>query len=589
LDDEIIVWIILVLALVGFVWGRIRYDLVAMLALLGVVVTRVIDTSDAFVGFSHPAVITVAAVLTLTRGLMNSGVIDVAARVLSKVGNRKSMQVGALSGMVAATSGFMNNVGALALMMPVAIRMARRSGNTPAILLMPIAFASLLGGMVTLIGTPPNIIVSAFRADEAGEAFRMFDFAPVGLGVAVAGVVFITLIGWRLIPKRGDARGGEALFEIAEYLAEVTVPEDSKAVGLPVRQLGHSIEGEVQVVALVRDDSKRLAPSMFEVINAGDLLLIEADTDSLKELTSEYGLKLVPDRKVDAKELKSEEVIVTEAVIPPGASAVGRTVTQIDVRWRYGVNILAVARQGAKINTRIKNVRFQVGDILLLQGDDKKIQKMLESEKMLPLAGRELSLGRQRRVGLATLIFGIALAITAVGWMPVEVAFAGAAVGMLLTRLMSLKEAYEAVELPVIVLLAAMIPVGLALEQSGGAERVANAVLGLSGVLPPWAMVAIMLIAAMTLSDVVNNAAAVILMAPIAIAVAAGSGISSDAMLMAVAVGSSCAFLTPIGHQSNTLVMAPGGYKFGDYWRMGLPLEILVIVVGTPLIVWWWG
>jgi di/tricarboxylate transporter len=587
--NEIIVWIILALALVGFVWGRLRYDLVAMLALLGVVMFGVVSADDAFTGFSHPAVITVAAVLTLTRGLMNSGAIDLVARVLSHVGKRKTTQVGTLSSVVAGCSAFMNNVGALALLMPVAIRLARKSGHSPGILLMPIAFASLLGGKVTLIGTPPNIIISTFRAEAVGEPFRMFDYAPVGIGIALAGIVFITLIGWRLIPRRVEARSSEALFEIGEYLAEVTIPEDSKAAGIPLRELGRSMEGEVQVVALIRDERKRLAPSMFEILKPGDVLLIEADTESLKDLQDRYGLNLAPKRKVGTQDLKSEDVTITEAVIPPGSSAAGKTITQLDLRWRFSVNVLAIARQGQRLSMRIRNVKLQVGDILLLQGEEENVRDLQEAHSLLPLAGRDLTFGRKRRVGIASLIFGGALAMAALGVLPVAIAFAGAAVVMLLTRLMSLKEAYEAIELPVIVLLAAMIPVGMALEQTGGAQRVADLVLAASGSLPPWAMVAILLIATMTLSDVINNAAAAILMAPIALAVAAGVGLSSDALLMAVAVGASCAFLTPIGHQSNTLVMSPGGYKFGDYWRMGLPLEILVIVAATPLIVHFWG
>lgn len=588
---EIIVWAVLVLALVGFVWGRIRYDLVAMLALLAVVLTGVIPFSQAFVGFSHPAVITVAAVLILSRGLLNSGVIDLIARLLARVGNRPTAQVGGLSAVVAACSGFMNNVGALALMMPVAIRMARRAGHSPALLLMPIAFASLLGGMVTLVGTPPNIIIATFRAAEhpSREAFRMFDYAPVGLGIALLGVAFIAFIGWRLIPKRGESKGADALFEIADYLAEMTVAEDSKAVGLPIRELGRASEGEVQVVALIRGKKKNPAPSMFEMLKPGDLLLVEADADALKELQDNFGLKLAAERKVDTKELRDDDVIVTEVVIPPGSGAAGNTVMRLDLRWRYGVNMLAVARLGQRLSMRVKKVKLQVGDILLLQGPEKKIQEMMEALSLLPLAGRDLSLGRTRRVGMAGLLFGTALALAALGIVPVEISFAGAAVFMLLIKLMSLREAYEAVELPIIVLLAAMIPVGTALEVSGGAQRVADLVLDFSGALPAWAIVAIILIATMTLSDVINNAAATILMAPIALAIAAGAAVSSDALLMAVAVGSSCAFMTPIGHQSNTLVMAPGGYKFGDYWRMGLPLELIVIVAGTPLIMWWWG
>ena len=587
--QQTVVFGVLALTLGLFIWGRWRYDLVAVMALLVVTITGIVPSDQAFAGFGHPAVITVAAVLVVSRGLLNAGVVDVFTKLLSRVGQRPTLQVGALSAFVATLSAFMNNIGALALMMPVAIRMARRSGRSPSMLLMSLAFSSLLGGLITLIGTPPNLIVAAFRAETGAEPFRMFDFTPVGLGVAVAGVVYIALVGWRMTPQRKGASSREELFEIADYITEVTIPEDSKLVGKTLRVLATLTEAEVVVVDLIRGERRLYAPSGFERLRAEDVLIIEADSEDLQALVDTVGLKLSASRKLGEAALgSSDEIGLTEAVVAPDSQIVGKTALSLNLRRRYSVNLLGVARLGTRLHGRLRDISFQVGDVLLLQGPAEILPETLATLGCLPLVERGLSLGRERRVLLSGGIFASALLAAAVGLLPVQIAFVMAVVAMLLTRLISLSQVYTSIDWPIIVLLGAMIPVGLALESSGAAGLIAHGVLVASAQMPPFMALVIVLVGTMFLSDLVNNAAAAVLMSPIAISVAQGIGASPDPFLISVAIGASCAFLTPIGHQSNMLVMGPGGYRFGDYWRMGLLLEVIIAAVSIPLILYFW-
>jgi di/tricarboxylate transporter len=588
--DQMAVFAILLATLVFFVWGRWRYDLVALAALLLVFIAGLVPTDQVFLGFGHPAVVTVAAVLVISRGLLNAGVIDALSRHLSKVGTRPMPQVAALTAIVIVSSGFMNNVGALALLMPVAIWMSRRSGRSPSLLLMPLAFGSLVGGLITLIGTPPNIIIALFREETGKSAFGMFDFSPVGAGVALAGLLFIALLGWRLTPRREGQSPPEELFEIDSYISEVLIPEDSKFVGQTLFHLTSAMEKETEavVVDLVRRDRHMPAPSWYEILQAGDILLVEAAPEDLKTLVEDFGVKLAESKTHPKATLGSEDIRLMEAVIAADSPLAGKTAASLHLRHYYGVNLLAIARRGRQLQRQLGQTQLVVGDILLLQGSDASLQAMLKDFKCFPLAERGLQIGRPSKVMLAVGIFAAAMLLSTFNVLPVQIAFVAAAVIMILVGLVPLKDIYESIDWPVIVLLGAMFPMGHALESTGGARLIAEQLLILSGHLPPMGTLAVLLVGTMLLSNVVNNAAAAVLMAPIAITLAEGMAVSVDPLLMTVAVGASCAFLTPVGHQSNALVMAPGGYRFGDYWHLGLPLSLVVTVVAVPLILFFW-
>ena len=589
--DQIVIFAILLTTLVLFIWGRWRYDIVALGALLPVFMAGLVPAREVFLGFGHPAVITVAAVLVISRGLLNAGVVDSMSRLLARVGSRPTLQVATLTGIVVLCSGFMNNVGALALLMPVAIWISRQSGRSPSLLLMPLAFGSLIGGLITLIGTPPNIIIASYRARTGAAPFGMFDFAPVGLAVAVVGLLFIALVGWRLTPRREGAAASEELFQIEDYISEARVPEGAKIVGHTLYQLTSEMERDkgAVVVAVIRGDRRIPAPSWFDVIQPGDILLVEANSEDLQSLVEGLGLELAESKTEHMGAMESDDIRIIEAIVTPNSLMPGETVVSIKLRANFGVNLLAVARQGHRLKSRLGQIRFAVGDILLLQGTEEALRETLTTLGCLPLAERGIRLFKPRKILLAVAIFGVGMLLAALNILPVQIAFVAAALVMVLVGLISVNEIYESIDWPIIVLLGAMFPLGNALETTGGAQLIAEQLMILSDRVPLAAMLAVLMVSTMLLSNVVNNAAAAVLMAPIAVSLAEGMAVSADALLMSVAIGASCAFLTPVGHQSNALVMVPGGYRFGDYWRLGLPLSVIVVVVAVPLILFFWS
>ncbi len=584
-NDQISVFVILAAALVLFVWGRWRYDVVAFAALMVGVAAGVVPTSGAFGGFGHPAVVTVAAVLVISRAFQNSGVIERVAAFLGRAAERELLHLTALCVVAAFLSAFMNNVGALALLMPVAVQNARN----PATVLMPLSFASILGGLMTQIGTPPNIVIAVYRDSVGATPFSLFDFSPVGVPLAVAGVAFVTLAGWRLLPKdRRGKRAPEELFEIHEYITEVRVTEDSDAVGKELLELEEAEENNVTAIGLIRDDRRILSRVRHERLRAGDIIILRADPATVEKFVGAAGLELVADEEVSTKTLRSDEVSLVEAVVPHGAWIEGRTARSLHLRRRYGVNLLALARQGKPVRERLGNARIRAGDVLLLQGETETLFDAVGSLGCLPLAERGLKLGGPRQIYLPVVVFLAAVGATAVGIAPVHIAFGAAVAVLLVLNLVTARQAYEAIDWPVIILLGAMIPLGHALETSGGTDLIAHGIAGAAGDVPLFVVLALVMVVTMTLSDIMNNVATAVVMAPIAARIAAELGASPDPFLMATAIGASCAFLTPIGHQNNVLVMGPGGYRFGDYWRMGLPLEALIVLLGVPLILAVW-
>ncbi len=586
--EQIVVFVTLGIAFFLFAWGRIRHDIVALIALFIVTINGIVSADDAFLGFAHPAVITVACVLIIGHAMERSGVIDLLGQLGSKLGNNLLIQIASLSLITAFASAFINNVGAMAIMMPVAIHLARKGKNPPSLVLMPIAFASLLGGMTTLIGTPPNIIIAAIRADIAGKPFGMFHYTPVGIFVAIAGILYISLLGWRLLPKRVAQQSREDLFRIDDYITEVKVIRESKIRGVTVSEVKNETEADITILGMVRQKQMIHAPSPDEILKVNDVLIIETDAQELKIFIENSGVKLVGGRKFRADARGSSEIELAEAVIMNDSPLIGESASSLNMRSRYGLNLLAVARREKKIRKRLSRVVFRAGDVVLLQGRIHMLNDTIRTMKCLPLAKRGLRFGSRKNVAVSLGIFGFAILLVVSGLLPVQVVFSMAVVGFVLGGLLPLKEVYTGVDWSVIVLLGAMIPVGQALETSGGAQLIASWILHLGGTLPGWATLAMVLIITMLMTDIINNAATVILMAPVAISVAAGINASNDSFLMAVAIGGSSAFLTPIGHQSNTLVMGPGGYKFTDYWRMGLPLDVLIVLIGVPLIMFFW-
>lgn len=584
--DHTIVFITLALSLILFASGRIRHDLVAFIALFILLITGVIEPSEGFRGFGHPAVITVASVLMIGKALEFSGLIDFLGRWVIKIGTGIPTQVFVLSFLVAAASSVMNNVGALAIMMPIAIHLARKSGYPPSYVLMPIAFASLLGGMTTMIGTPSNIIIASFREDATGEPFGMFDFTPVGLSLTLAGLLFITFVGWRMLPKRTAPRQDEDLFNIDDYITEVVVTKGSSVKGKTLREFATATKIEMKILALVRNNKRIHAPSPGEVLKIKDLIVIEIEAGELKTLIEDTGVKLLGGKKFRNEQEGQGNISILEAVVTADSVLVGRSVSEVGLETQYELNLLAIAHREKQMHKRLGDIILQVGDVILVQGREKSMPETLTTLGCLPLAKRDIRIGFKPKFTMALVLFGTAITLVVADVLPVEAAFSMAAVSMVLLGILPLKEMYRSIDWSVIVLLGAMIPVGASLETSGGSAIIASAVTDLGDRVPAWAILTVLMVVTMLITGLVNNAATILLMAPVAIGIASGLGYSADPFLMTVSVGGSSAFLTPVGHQSNTLVMGPGGYRFLDYTWMGLPVSVIVVAVGIPVIMW---
>lgn len=595
---QALILLVLAATVALFLWGRWRHDLVAMSALLVCVALGLVPTAQAFAGFSNPAVITVAAVLVMSRALEQTGAVDGLTRALLPAQAGRLVTIATLTALGTTLSAFMNNIGALALLMPVAIQMATRLQLTPGQILMPLSFGTLLGGMTTLIGTPPNLIVSGFREQATGQPFAMFDFSGVGVAVALGGVLFLVLIGWRLVPRRRQS--GSASFEVGAYITEVEILPASPLAGRHIREAEAELDGiGAQILGLVRNGVRVSAPRATRRLGTGDILVVEAEVHGLAGVLTRLGLKLAADRSAppaseqptDTRRLKvigPEDFELAELVVMPSSELVGRSAADVHLRSRHGVNLLAISRQAERSMTRLQTMPIAPGDVLLLQGSAEQLADCAAALNCVPLAARELRIPSRRKALTAVAAMALAVAGAASGSLQPTFWFALGALSVVLFRALPLRALYQSIEWPVIVLLAALIPVASAMESTGAAVLVSQSLMSLVARGDPVLALVTVMVVTMTLTDMMNNAATAAVMCPIAIGTAEALGASPDAFLLAVAIGASCAFMTPVGHQNNTLILGPGGFRFGDYWRVGLPLELLVIAIAVPMLLWRW-
>ncbi len=587
--DQILLFTLLGFVFLFLIWGRWRYDLVAISALMIGLLSGIVPVDAAFSGFGHPATVIIALVLILSRALSNSGAVELVARQVMERAHGLFAHIALMSGIGAAFSALINNVAALALLMPVDIQAAHREGRSPSLTLMPLSFATILGGMITLIGTPPNIVIAEFRREAMGEGFKMFDFAPVGLACAVIGVLFIATIGWRLIPAADrDKDAAKALFDLDDYIAEVEAAEGSPAIGRQVRDLDpEADDSEVAVVGLVRGGQRMPGMARRVEIQAGDILVLEAGAEAIDKFLGLLKLEYVR-RERDKGFLTDGDLSLIEVAVPEGARIEGRSALSLRLLYRHGMTLLGVSRQGKRFTERVRRLEIRAGDVLLLLGPGERLTEIANWLGCLPLAERGLEVLQRGKSTLAIAIFAGAVGLASTGVLYLPVALGCAAALMVALNIVPLRQVYESVEWSVIVLLGSMIPLGAALEASGGTGLIAGGIVSLAEGFSPIVVLVLLIIVTMTLSDVMNNTATAVIAAPIAVDIATRLGVNADPFLMGVAVAASCAFLTPIGHKNNTLILGPGGYSFGDYWRMGLPLEILIVAVSAPMILWVW-
>ena len=627
--DQVAICLIIITTFILFVWGRWRYDIVSIVALFTLVLVDKIlggesslliaDPSQAFLGFGHPAVVTVATVLIISRALQNSGVVDLIARSVKPFTNNKITHISSLSGVIAILSAFMNNVGALALMLPVTLKTAWEQKRSPSILLMPIAFASILGGMITMIGTPPNIIIASLRKEQQQQilskaiadtnsqaatylenlnivkesyepaAFGLFDFTPVGGIIALLGVCFVALVGWRLVPKENQKTpSSNSLFSLDEYVTEIRFPKGSSLIGESIGEVNMLTGDKLTLIRFINKNGKATSINHNNKIKENDQFLAMADPSDLKGMMDEYDLRLTKEMRYRIDSLKDDNSTFIEVVVSPESPLLGRGRSYLRRRSSNQLILMAVARQDKPIHKRLGKVKFRVGDVLLLQGPEKEFKNIITSLDLLPLAEREIEVGVFSKVSFALMIFTVSILLSVLSVVPTTVSFTGAILAYVFSGILPIRDLYKNIDWPIIVLLGAMIPLSNALQNTGTTTLIADQVVSMTQGLPSWSIIALVMVITMFMSDIINNAATAMIMGPISVGIAISMGVSMDPFLMSVAIGASCAFLTPIGHQCNALILGPGGYRFSDYWRMGLPLEIIITVLGTPLILYFW-
>jgi len=571
-----------------FVWGRLRYDLVAFAALLIAVVTGHVEPESAFEGFGHPAVVIIALVLIVSRGLVNSGAVERIARIVVAPDRALPVHIAVMSFVGAALSAVINNVAALALLMPLDLEAAQKAKRAAALTLMPLSFATILGGMITLIGTPPNIVISQYRDRALGEPFSMFDFTPVGLAVAAAGIVFVALFGWRLIPSRDRPQAVKSTEDAGLYVAEARVKDKSKSIGQIVHQLYPlANDNDIAIVGLVRRGKRMPGFSRNEVLAKGDFLVLEGDPKSIETFMGAAELDFSGSEKHEGG-VAGPSLTLVETIVTDNSRIAGRSAHDLRLQYHHGITLLGVSRRGRRFRERVRNLKIQPGDVLLLLGPQDRINEIANWLNVLPLEEGRTQMLQRGKATAAIGAFAAAIALSVFGLVSLDIALGLCVVAYVLMGLLGGTEVYEAVDWRVVVLLGSLIPLGLALEDSGGTRLIAETIVANTYGAPAWVVLAVLMVITMTLSDFLNNVATTLIAAPIGVGVAQSFDVNPDPFLIGVAVAASCAFLTPIGHKNNTIIMGPGGYAFGDYWRMGIILELLVLVVSIPVILWVW-
>ncbi|MFX0541531.1 SLC13 family permease [Roseovarius sp. S4756] len=587
-SDQIQIFVLLAVVVILLIWGRFRYDLVAFSALILAAALGLVPGEEVFSGFGHSAVAIIALVLIVSRGLSSSGAVELIASRLIDAERPLPLHISIIAAVGAGLSAIINNVAALALLMPLDIEAAKKAKRLPGRSLMPLSFATILGGMITLIGTPPNIVISEYRNDALGQPFAMLDFAPVGLAVAIIGITFVSLLGWRLLPERGSGSEGGGEIRQGRYVAELRVGEQSFKEDVLVQDLyPKADDADVHLLGLIRNGKRRPGLAMRETVRSGDFLVVEGEPKSIETFMGQSGLEFAGSEKHEGG-VTARGLEITETIVPDGARIQNRTARSVQLLKRHSVTLLGVSREGRRFRDRVRLLPIRAGDVLLLLGTPERIAAATDWLGVLPIAGRSTEVIQRTKAGMSIGIFIVAVGLAVAGIVSLTVALGAAVVSYVLLGLVGGREVYNSVEWKVIVLLASLIPLAEAFERTGGAAFVANQIAGLTEGYPAWVTLAALMIVTMTMSDFLNNVATTLIAAPIAISIASATGTNPDTYLMGVAVAASCAFLTPIGHKNNTIILGPGGYRFGDYWRIGLPLEVLVMATAVPtlLVVW---
>ena len=587
MSDQFLLSLTIVSLLGLFIWGKFRYDALAAGALLVLIILGVIPSNQAFNGFAHPAVITVALVLIISQGLKNSGLTGLVGKIIGGRSFTKFQFLISLLFIAAILSSFINNIGALAILLPITLNVCQKMDWHPSRFLMPLAFACILGGMNTTIGTPPNIIISEYKSTISDSGFNFFDFSYVGLVITVLSILFISVIGNKFIQLRENSSAGSSLIDLKGYLFEVLVNDSSSAIGMTLSAFKKEAGEDTEVIGIVSDTGGVKKVKNNTRIKAGQILVIKTPPDEVGSILDVFDFSI-------PKELHSfedEDLEEIEAMITPGSRLIGRKY-EFFLKLAYEeLNLLGLWRKGAKYRTRLTRETFKAGDVLLLgirDLEEEDVTNKIKHLGLMPLRQRELqTIPSRSRLLKGLIFFTISIILVALNFLPTAAAFLLCVLGFARIRIID-SNFYRDIDWPIIIMLAAMIPIGTALQTTGLSDVISSNISLYASDMSLFWLLFLILIVTMATTDIINNAATAVIMAPISAGIAIELGYAIEPFLMVVAVGASCAFLTPIGHQCNTVIMGPGNYKFTDYWRLGLPLDLLIIAVSVPMILFVW-
>ena len=589
MNDQYLLSLTLISLLGLFIWGKIRYDALAIGALFVLVVLEIIPANEAFAGFAHPAVVTVALVLVISQGLKNSGLTGLVGKVVGTRTFTEFQFLICLLLIAAILSSFINNIGALAILLPITLNICQKMEWHPSKFLMPLAFACILGGMNTAIGTPPNIIISEYKASISndGFGFNFFDFSYVGIVITLISILFIALIGNKLIFLRNKISQNKNLIDLKGYLFEVSVNKNSSAIGMTLYAFKKQAGEDTEILGIVSDSGsvKKVQNNMR--IKEDQILVIKTPPDDIGNILDIFNFSIPKElHSFDEEDLEEIEVMIT-----PGSRLIGRKYDFFLKLAFEEMNLLGLWRKGSRYRTRLTRETFRAGNVLLVGVRDlaeEDVSNKIKHLGLMPLRQRELQTIPSRSRLLKGLVF-FTLSIFLVSFNYLSAAAAFLLCVLVFARIKIIdSNFYREIDWPIIVMLAAMIPIGTALQTTGLSNLIAVSISHYAADLSLFWVLFTILIVTMATTDIINNAATAVIMAPISTGIAEELGHAIEPFLMVVAVGASCAFLTPIGHQCNTVVMGPGNYKFTDYWRMGLPMDILIILVSIPMILFVW-
>jgi di/tricarboxylate transporter len=580
---------LLIIAVILFATEALPIDLVALLVMAALLITKIITPQEGISGFSNEATVTIAAMFVLSAGLFNTGAVNFIGVWLAKVGKMNfwlalaTMMIG-----TAAVSAFINNTAAVAIFLPIVVGMAREIKVSPSKLLMPLSFASMFGGICTLIGTSTNILVSSIAERYGQPPFRMFEFAPLGLAMFAIGLLYMMLIGVRMIPDRRRGDDLTKTFGMGHYLTEIVLRPGAKSVGQTVGDSPLVADLDLDIIDVHRGGAPLRPLTSSTLLQANDVLRVRCNVEKVRKLQEREGIILRSDTNLWERDLESDEATLVEAVIAPNSVLEGRTLAQVQFHHHFGATVLALRHRGEVMHENLEQTPLRSGDVLLVRIKSDNLEELKRDPAFVIVSEVGLPEFRKRKIIPAVAIVAGVVVLAALNLLPIMVSAIIGCILLVLTRCITMEEAYKGIDWKVIILLAGVITLGTALEKTGAAHLTAELILSTVGGWGPIATVSVLYLLTFLLTAIISNTATAALLAPIAIAAAESLGVDSRPLLMAVTYAASASFMTPVGYQTNTLIYGAGQYKFADFLRVGTPLNLLFWIMATFLIPYFW-